>query len=203
MRDGGTGEGDKRPVGRVAPDVLVAAADLVEMMARCGCEPAVELRMHEVRLVRDLIARQGSRGYRDRSSPSRGANMFGQLVEPLITEITCLRSHGCFETWSTPSVGSPPGNYGIDGARAGELGEGPGILVGDRGHQRDRSTQGGAGGASIVCGDVPSLVSSIGPNPSGRNAVATPAPAPAFRYAVVVRSQRVPDGRCQIRIATA
>jgi hypothetical protein len=42
--------------------------------------------------------------------PSRWANMFAQLVGPLITEITCLRSHELkvFHLVSA-HVGSPPG----------------------------------------------------------------------------------------------
>ena len=42
--------------------------------------------------------------------PNRWANVFAQLVGPLITEITCLRSHGLkvFHLVSA-HVGSPPG----------------------------------------------------------------------------------------------
>jgi len=32
----------------------------------------------------------------------------------------------------------------VDGARAGDLGEGPGVVIGDLGHQLDRSAEGGA-----------------------------------------------------------
>ena len=52
----------------------------------------------------------------DRSSPSRLVDAFDQVVEPLITEITCLRSQEPTLFHLVKAyVGSPPrGNYGLD-----------------------------------------------------------------------------------------
>jgi hypothetical protein len=53
---------------------------------------------------------------RPKFPPSRLVDAFDQVVEPLITEITCLRSHELrlFHLVSV-YIDSPPGNYGLMG----------------------------------------------------------------------------------------